>query len=79
MGIVFFVPISAGWALACMLVLVIHRGAAGIARPFPLLLRPLVYIAAWPLLCYVLPGLLGMAIIILTRLSMGVPVWGGLP
>ena len=79
MGIVFFVPISAGWALLCLVVVAIHRGAAGMARPFPGLLRPLVYLTAWPLLCYVLPGLLGMAIIILARLSLGVPVWDGLP
>ena len=84
MGIVFFVPLSVGWALAAAVLLAAHRIAAGLAGLLPWWLRAPGYVVGLPVGLTLAVGvpllgmaLLGMAIQVAVRWHMGVPILAG--
>ncbi len=84
MGVVFFVPLSVGWALVTAVLIAVHRIAAGLAGLLPWWLRAPAYVVGLPVglalaigvpvLCM---AMLGMAIQVAVRWHMGVPILAG--
>jgi len=82
MGVIFMVPIRAGWALTLAFLIGLHRGAASLSRWVWWPLRPFAYVAAVPVVLagvFLAMSLIGMAIQLVVRWNMGIPLLAGAP